>query len=489
MPHANEQARTISRNVMITTGAVVFCLLANLSRATADRITLRGGGQIRGKVLADPKSADRVLVLTERGKTPIRFQKVQILEVVAEPSPLDAYLVRLAETPKTAEAEFQLGEWCGSKKLADLASLHYETALSFDKEFAPAHKKLGHVLIGDRWLVGDELREAQGLIKYKGKWIIREDLEQHEKNDATVAEQTVWIRRIRLLREAMAYGADDRRREAETQFMQIRDPNAVAPLIKVLGADVDAMRKLLAHVLGLIPGTESALALVNILVHESDGDIRHSYLDELNRRTEPEIKKQLVRALTAQQPEIINRAAWALANLKVIDAVPSLINALVTSKDEIVMAPSPGAPAGAGGMNMGVNFNSGPTFSPGYGVPIAYNGSSVAYLTGPVVAPGVVAFGATGAPAYGAGPYAPGMYPNIDGSSLAQTPIAAGGGVNGTRGPVPKILTFSVQNVEVLAALVKLTGQDFGYDLPSWRNWLRTSFHSEPAPAKRVLQP
>lgn len=485
MPHANNHARTMTRQLLFTGAAAVFFSLTNLSPASADRITLRGGGQIRGKVLPDPKSADRVMVLTERGKTPIRFQRAQILEVVAEESALDAYLVRLAETPETAEAEYSLGEWCGSKKLADLAALHFETALSFDKGFAPAHKKLGHVLIGGRWLAGDELREAQGLVKYKGKWVTREESEHHEKDDATAAEQGVWIRRIRLLREAMVYGADDRRREAETQFMEIRDPSAVGPLIKVLGADVDAMRRLLPHVLGVIPGSESALALVNILVHESDGDIRHSYLDELNRRTEPEINKRLVRALRAEQPEIINRAAWALANLKVIDAVPSLINALVTSKDEVVMAPAAGAPAG--GMNMGVNFNSGPIFNPGYGVPVAFNGSSVGYLTGPVVAPGVVAFGATGVPAYG-GAFAP-AYPNIDGSSLAQTPIAAGGGVNGTRGPVPKILTFSVQNVEVHAALVKLTGQDFGYDLPSWRIWLRTSFHAESAPAKRVPQP
>src|SRR4051812_36736400 len=88
MPHANVLARTITRKVVIVAGAVFFCLLANLSTATADRITLRGGGQIRGKVLPDPKSADRVMVLPERGKTPLRFQKAQIVEVIAEPSAL-----------------------------------------------------------------------------------------------------------------------------------------------------------------------------------------------------------------------------------------------------------------------------------------------------------------------------------------------------------------------------------------------------------------
>ena len=30
----------------------------------------------------------------------------------------------------------------------------------------------------------------------------------------------------------------------------------------------------------------------------------------------------------------------------------------------------------------------------------------------------------------------------------------------------------SFQNVEVLATLVKLTGQDFGYDIPTWKRWV-----------------
>ena len=38
-------------------------------------------------------------------------------------------------------------------------------------------------------------------------------------------------------------------------------------------------------------------------------------------------------------------------------------------------------------------------------------------------------------------------------------------------------------------ALVKLTGQDFGYDQAAWRAWLRTSFKAEAEPAKRVPQP
>ncbi len=60
----------------------------------ADRITLRGGGQVRGKLIADPDRPDGVLLLLERGKTPLRFQKAQILQVAPEPGILDEYVDR-----------------------------------------------------------------------------------------------------------------------------------------------------------------------------------------------------------------------------------------------------------------------------------------------------------------------------------------------------------------------------------------------------------
>ncbi|MHC5541921.1 HEAT repeat domain-containing protein, partial [Singulisphaera rosea] len=176
----------------------------------ADRISLRGGGQIRGKVIPDTAHPGRVIVLTETGKTPLNLQKPQILEVVSEPSALDEYVVKRAKVQPTAQAQYDLGRWCKEHKLADLATVHYELAVAQDKEFGPAHKELGHVLFGDRWLNADEVREAQGLVKYKGKWITKEEKEHREALVAESAVQTSWVRRIRILRQAIASGASDR---------------------------------------------------------------------------------------------------------------------------------------------------------------------------------------------------------------------------------------------------------------------------------------
>ena len=453
------------RSRLLSALAALWCGFA-ATEVRADRITLRGGGQIRGKVLPDPDKPDGVLIVPERGKRALHFLKVQIIEVASEPSALDEYIVRREKTPATAEAQYGLGLWCEQQKLRDLATLHYEAAVARDNTYAPAQKKLGRVQVGDHWLSGDDLRAAQGLIRYRGKWITPEEMEQHKKVEALAADNEAWARRIRQMREAYVYGAEDRRREAEAQFMALDDPTAVGPLVKVLGGDEPALRILLARVLGVIPGPESASALVARILGETDADVRHEVLNELERRKDPEISKRLALGLRSSTPEVVNRAAWTIANLRLVAAVPALINALVGNWTDfawvdVASTTNPG--------NITASFGAGVPIASGPGAPIAYNGSSVGYLTGPAVGPGIVAYGATGLP----------IYPTT----------GSYGGFSSSRGPIPSLVTSKVRNVEVHTALLKLTGQDFGYDIDAWKSWLKTSYRANSAAAKKVPQP
>jgi hypothetical protein len=474
--------------VVVGAVALAASLIVSAGESRADRIVLRGGGQVKGKIVPDPKKADRVSVVLERGKTPMSVPKDRIVQVIEEASPLDGYVVRRASAPETAQGQFDLGLYCEQHHLPDLAELHFETALRLDKSFGPAHEKLGHMHIQGRWLSGDELRQAQGLVRHKGKWITPEEKAERDKETESAAEQSSWTKRVRLWRDALTYGADDRRREAEAQLLSLRDPAAVASLVKVLGDDQPAMRSLLAKTLGGIPGPEAASALVHRLLAEDEADVRGTVMDELTRRGKSEVNKPLVRALRATDPAVVNRAAWALANLNDVGSVPSLVGALVTTRTRMVLDPSGGG--ATGGSSFTVGFGSYPgALPPTLGPPIAYNGSTTAFLVGPVVAPGAVAYGAVGIPTPG-GPPLYGYNPVAAlTNGLTGTGMSTAGGLGASRGPVPRMISESFQNTEVHAALVKLTGEDFGYDLSAWRRWLRTSFQPDPAPAKSVPQP
>jgi hypothetical protein len=435
------------------------------ARARADLIELRGGGQVQGKAVADPKNKDRVQVWLLRGRNPLSFQKGQVVKVIPQPSPLDDYVLKRAKAPATAAAQCELGSWCDENKLKDLARVHYETALTLDANFDQAHRKLGHLYQEGTWLTRDDVNAAQGLVKYKGRWITAEEKTKRENVEQTTAAQVSWLRRIKVLRQAILNGPNDRRREAEAQLMAIRDTDAVTPLVRVFGQDDPPRRILLAFILSSIGGPEATKALVRRVLDEPDSEVRSVTLDHLKQRDEAGVPAQFARALASENVVVINRAAWALQNLETVEAVPRLVSVLITTEDQIVMVPP------------GVQYNGPPLEMSAEGlVPRAVTNSGVVFTTPPQVSNNAVAYGMMAVPYYAMGS-----------ASIGNSPMSVGAPLKG--GPEPKVVTFTYRNVEVLAALQKLTGQDFGYDLDSWRRWIARSFNPNPKPARRVPQP
>jgi hypothetical protein len=436
-------------------GAMALALGASTARG--DVIILRGGGQFTGKVMPDPQNKDRVLVWLLQGRKPLSFQKAQIVEVTPKASPLDDYFEKAKKVPATAQAQYDLGAWCDQNKLTDLGRLHYESALVSDKSFEPAHRKLGHVFHDGYWLSRDDLSAIQGLVKYKGRWISTEEKAKRQAGEEVAANQVAWIRRIKILRQAIINGPDDRRREAEAQLMAIHEAEAVGPLLRVLGNDDEPGQRILAaQVLARIPGKEASAALVKQILAEPTEQVRPVIFDKLKDRDDPAVISQLVRALASSDIQVVNRAAWTLGNLGAVEVVPKLIPHLLSFEQRMVLPPPEGGNAPAYGMS-GM-------------APVAYNNNNVALLTPPVVSQGAVAYGVTTGPLYGA----------TLGLGTVGVPI---------RQPELRVVTFTYRNVEVLAALQKMTGQDFDYDIDAWRQWVAHDFNPAPKPARRVAEP
>ena len=169
-------------------------------QATADRILLRGGGELRGKVVVDPTRPDKTMVQTEKGSAPTAFAPEAIAKVIRTPGPLDEYFERRERVEPTAAAEYDLGIWCEAAGLSGLAEGHYRRSIEFDPVHALARKKLGHVERDGHWLSPDEARLSQGLVKSRGKWVTPEEKARHDAGAAFSSEQASWARRIKIYR-------------------------------------------------------------------------------------------------------------------------------------------------------------------------------------------------------------------------------------------------------------------------------------------------
>ncbi len=438
---------------------IALAVAATGAAARADRIVLRGGGTIRGVILPDKGRPGYVLVQTENSPTPLEFKQEQIERVTAESGPLKEYLGRRAAVEPTAQAHHDLARWCESNKLTGPATIHDRKAVEIDPAFAPSHRQLGHVEFEGRWLSHSDLREAQGMVRHDGRWISYEEKQKAEERGEETARETTWGRQIAVLRKGLASTAPAERARARDQILAIREPEAVPALARLLGRDGPAYRSLLAEALGSIPGEAARAAMVDRLLAEPDSNVRAGFVTELARRNEPEATRDLVRALRHRNPTIVGRAAWALSGLNATEAVPSLIPVLVVVQRRMTWVP------GAGGSGPGGAPITAGGISPGPGV-----GPYVPVLTPPAVAPGAVAFGGTSVP-------------------IDQYAYAVGAARPPAAPPRLGMVNDVYRNIEVLDALQKLTGQDFGYDRAAWANWARASFRPAPEAARRVPQP
>jgi hypothetical protein len=210
-------------------------------------------------------------------------------------------------------------------------------------------------------------------------------------------------------------------------------------------------------------------------------------IDELSKRRESDTVAQLVRYLRSNDPHVIGRAALALAGLGATTAVPKLIPALVQVERKAYVEPAGGGEAGGGASSyaFGDQLGSG---AAGVG-PSAFFGNTqaIGVLTGPVVGPGVVAYGGTSVPFYSGAA--------LGGGGVGVMPVTGGVGAGPVGGgsapprPTLKVVNIVHPNQDVLDALEKLTGRNFGFNIDTWRRWVATDFRVEEKPSRRAPQP
>jgi hypothetical protein len=435
------------RIALASTVSIAAFLILSARPSRADFVTLKNGGEIRGEFLGDArvKSPEATVTIRTLSGATVVVAGSEVDALVRRRLVAEEYETRRRVVSDTAEAHFELADWCRQKSLSKEREAELRRVVELDPEHMAAHRALGHIRHNGRWGTQDEVMAARGYVKYKGKYLLPQELELIQQDARVTESEKGWFRKVRLWHSWLDSEHSERHSEALAQLQAIKDPDAVAALAKSFRAvPAEDERLLYIEIIGRIDGEKPLQPLVLQSLWDESRFVREAAIKGVRNRDVDKALPAYVRGLKNELNLIVNRAGTALGQLGNETVVPYLIDALVTRHTYVIAVQDP-AP--------GVRTD-GTMTAPGQ----------------PVLPPQVEAMLAAGQLPYG-------VQVNQVMTSPARTREI----------PVEK----DEENQEVLSALTLLTGENFGFDEPAWRKWYNVQHNLKhfPKTSSRKLKP
>lgn len=413
MPHASSYFVTL----------LTFLVAFPATTSRADLVRLKNGGELRGEVEKGAGTNDTTLVIETLSGVVVTLARVDVEFVTYRRRVFEEYETRARLTPRELEPQWELAVWCRENGLLDQRDHHLEQVVEFDPDHAEARRLLRHVQHRGEWMPQEEAMRAQGYVKYRNRYVTPQELALIEKTAADREAEKQWYADVRRIASGLEHRSLKRRQSAAAELQAIDDPYAVPALVKNFADSPNAvLRMAFVNVLGRIPGGSPVGPLVDRALHDGDYEIRYRALNVITPERGEAAVPLLVRSLKSSDNNVVRRAANGLARYGGESIVPQLIEALVTRHEYRVAKPTTSG-------TIGFRSDGGPAGQ------------------GNVVLP-------------------PELQAMVQSGAIVQTP---------QYNPHARVKWVTVkphiQNAEVHTALVKLTGEDFGYDERTWRLW------------------
>lgn len=408
----------------------LVCLLLSITvfqvPGNCDLIKLKAGGEIRGKLQRHDSDSDEIRIIETLSGSRIAVAARQIEFVTNRPLSVEEYETRSRQIANTVQEHLELAEWCSENHLISQRHEELEKVLLLDPDHAKARAALGYTNRDGEWMTRDDVMRKNGYIKYKGRYVSTAELELLEKNEADIAEERKWFKKIKLWLTLMNSNDVQSQQDGLKNIQSINDPFAVAALARLMGKhDNYLVRSLLVTTLSQITGDKPLRPLAELALSDPLQAIRESALQALSRRDASQAIVYFIEALKNRSNLIVRRAGEGLKVIGDESVVPELISALVTSHTYRVRVPD---------TTSTYSFGANGTFG------------NTGVVLPPEIEAGLLA----------------GRYPN-------------GVIVLPSQQPRVRMRTVSVkhnhQNEAVLSALQEITQQNFGYNQRLWQLW------------------
>jgi len=187
---------------------ILLALAAFATPASADVVVLRGGGRIRGTVVAETPSQ----VTIDVGPGEVSVARVRISAIQRGATALEEFRRRAeAIAPGDLDAWLALAQWAQDADLGTQAREAFEQVARLDPNNETAQAALGNVLQNGRWMSKEDAYRSRGYVKFEGQWL------SPEEHRARLEERRVDLERARIEAEARTAEAEAKAREAESE--------------------------------------------------------------------------------------------------------------------------------------------------------------------------------------------------------------------------------------------------------------------------------
>lgn len=442
------------RPALLLSGALLLPFLVS-GEARGDLVRLNDGQILHGTIV----NSDGTRTANRAGNEPAKPISIRLLDgtvkevdgaeigyTIIRPLKFEEYEDRQAKVAETLDAHWELAEWCRKNGLDNERRYHLERVLDFDPGYEKAHRALGEVNVDGEWISIDEKKAREGLVKYKGRYVKPEEILSDERMQALKGAEREWMKKIRDS-YALLIGSD--KPTALRDLNAISDPTAIKGLLHFLQNDPQIEnRKLLIQILGRIHAPDATRALVVQGLFDSKKEVSDLAFAAVPVSARPEAVALLIKALRHSSNDVVNRAGAGLGMLGAKSAIGPLIVALVTDHE----VPVPTVITTPSSLNT-LAYGQLPILDESRALPVRNP-----YAPGPCLGYG-----------YGSG---------YDRSYLSGGSYALLYGFGGPkwapmveRHVVTEYRKVSLENPMVRASLRELTGQDFGYNEETWKQW------------------
>jgi hypothetical protein len=372
---------------------------------------------------------------------------------LASADPTDAdYRKTVNDHPDTPQVHFDIATWCGDNGMATARLNHLRRAIALDPDFAPARHALGQVRVGQIWLKtrNDSPAASPNTAPPNNPAAdLNQPLQNPEDPKPDVPppdkDPEKWIReamakwRVTLHSIRRAYLMSGAKVAPPNSFnigseriLAIKDPLAIEAIATVLAAGPIDLRRLMVGALKQFPSDEATLNLIVTALLDPAPIVRRDAARALAARRDDQLTDGFRRALLSHEEAILTGAAEAIAEFKLQDAVPDLVNLL---KGDRRVKPR---------VTRQALFDA---FQTAYGQPVTVKAGGRTGTHHPKIA--VVARDTA-------------IQPRYPGQPIVQRR--------------PEFRTT------IQEALIELTGQNFGFDAKAWMQWYNRQKADEQTP-------